>query len=190
MAIEQFAIQPTFVIVLAIALLIIGIIVLVTGFSRSLYGPPKSYNFGKGMSSKWVLRIVEIVLIELGVGLYAFGGMPSKITVNSQYVSIQSPPLFGVGNMQITSSEIASAEVAKIGSGNFSLSIRQNGISAGNLNLGVFTLANGYTAYVVSENSNDLIIQLNNGKYVVLGTSNTDALASSFSQNVYQLKSP
>ena len=122
--------------------------------------------------------------------MYAFGGMPSTITVRSSYLYIQSSPFFGIGNMNITSSEIASAYVAQIGSGNLTLSIRQDGISAGNLNLGVFTLGNGKTANVVSNNPTDLILQLNNGQYVILGTSNTTALASSFSQNVYQLKSP
>jgi hypothetical protein len=190
MTIEQFTVQPTFVILVAIVLSVIGIIVLVTGLSSRLYGPAKSHNFGKGMSSRWVLIIVGLTVIGLGVGLFAFGGMPSTITVGSSYVHLQSSPLFGVGDINISSSEIASAYVAQIGSGNLSLPIRQNGISAGNLNLGVFTLGNGHTAYVASTNSTDLIIQLNNGKYVILGTSNTTALASSFSQNVYPLKSP
>ena len=49
------------------------------------------------------------------------------------------------------------------------------------------TLGNGDTAYVVSNNSTDLLIQLNSGEYVILGTSNTNALATSFSQSVYPL---
>jgi len=49
-------------------------------------------------------------------------------------------------------------------------------------------LGNGKTAYVVSNNSTDLIIQLDGGKYVILGTSDTNALVASFSQSVYPLK--
>lgn len=82
------------------------------------------------------------------------------------------------------------AYVGQIDSGNLTLS-KQTGTNAGNLNLGLFTFGNGHTAYVISDNPTDLIIQLNNnGNYVILGTSNTTSLAASFSQYVYQLKSP
>jgi hypothetical protein len=60
--------------------------------------------------------------------------------------------------------------------------------SGGNVGIfRTFTLGNGKTAYVISNNSTDLIIELNSGKYVILGTSDTNALATSFSQSVYQL---
>ena len=192
MAIEQFTIQPTFVIVLAIALAAAGIIILVTGLFVRMWDAPKPFSYGRvgvgKVTRRWAFIIGGIILIGTGVGLYALGGMPSTITVGSGYVYIQSTPL-GTGNFNITSSEIASAYVAQIGSGNLTLSTRQWGVSIGDLNLGVFTLGNGKTANVVSDNPTDLIIQLNNGKYVILGTSNTAALASSFSQNVYPLKS-
>jgi hypothetical protein len=194
MTIEQFTVQPTFVIVLAIALAAAGIIISVTGlFSRPLEAP-KLFPYGRVGVGRGTRRgafiIGGIILIGTGVGLYALGGLPSTITIGSGYVNIQSPPFFGAGNLKITSSEIASAYVAQIGSGNLTLSTRQWGVSIGNLNLEVFTLGNGKTANVVSNNLTDLIIQLNNGQYVILGTSNTAALASSFSQNVYQLKPP
>ena len=193
MSTQQFTVQPTFVIVLAIALAAVGIIILVTGlFSRPLEAP-KLFPYGRVGVGRGTRRgafiIGGIILIGTGVGLYALGGLPSTITVGSGYVYIQSPPL-GTGNINVTSSEIASAYVAQIGSGNLTLSTRQWGVSIGNLNLGVFTLGNGHTAYVVSDNPTDLIIQLKNGDYVVLGTSDTNALATSFSQNVYALKSP
>jgi hypothetical protein len=193
MSTQQFTVQPTFVIVLAIALAAVGIIILVTGlFSRPLEAP-KLYSFGRvgvGKGTRKAAFIIGgIILIGTGVGLYALGGLPSTITVGSGYVYIQSPPL-GTGNINVTSSEIASAYVAQIDSGNLTLSTRQWGVSIDNLNLGVFTLGNGKTANVVSNNPTDLIIQLNNGQYVILGTSNATALASSFSQNVYPLKTP
>ena len=195
MFIEQFTVQPTFVIVLAIALAAVGIIILVTGLFNRPLEAPKLYSFGRAGvpvgkgTRRWTFVIVGIMLIGIGVGSYALGGLPSTITVGSGYVSIQSPPFFGAGNMKITSSEIASAYVGQIGSGNLTLS-KQDGTNAGNLNIGVFTLGNGKTAYVVSTSSTDLIVQLNNGQYVILGTANTNALAAAFSQNVYQLKSP
>ena len=190
MSIEQFTVQPTFVIVTAIALAVVGIIVLVTGLIIRPLEAPKLYSFGRVRVGKGTRRVAFIIagtiLIGTGVGLYALGGIPSTITVGSGYVYIQSPPFFGAGSMNITSSEIASAYVGQIGSGNLTLS-KQDGTSAGNLNIGVFTLGNGHTAYVVSDNSTDLIIQLKNGDYVVLGTSRTNALATSFSQSVYNL---
>ena len=191
MSVEQFTVQPTFVIVLAIALAAVGIIILAGGlFSRPLEAP-KLFPYGRVGVGRGTRRaafiIAGIILIGTGVGLYALGGLPSTITVGSGYVSIQSPPI-GTGNINVTSSEIASAYVAQIGSGNLTLSTRQWGVSIGNLNLGVFTLGNGKTANVVSNNPTDLIIQLNNGQYLILGTSNTTALASSFSQNVYPPK--
>jgi len=191
MSVEQFTVQPTFVIVLAIALAAVGIIILAGGlFSRPLEAP-KLFPYGRVGVGRGTRRaafiIAGIILIGTGVGLYALGGIPSTITVGSGYVYIQSPPL-GTGNINVTSSEIASAYVAQIGSGNLTLSTRQWGVSIGNLNLGVFTLGNGKTAHVVSNNPTDLIIQLNNGQYLILGTSNTTALASSFSQNVYPPK--
>jgi hypothetical protein len=191
MSVEQFTVQPTFVIVLAIALAAVGIIILAGGlFSRPLEAP-KLFPYGRVGVGRGTRRaafiIAGIILIGTGVGLYALGGIPSTITVGSGYVYIQSPPL-GTGNINVTSSEIASAYVAQIGSGNLTLSTRQWGVSIGNLNLGVFTLGNGKTANVVSNNPTDLIIQLNNGQYLILGTSNTTALASSFSQNVYPPK--
>jgi hypothetical protein len=88
--------------------------------------------------------------------------------------------------MNITTNKIASAYVGQIGSGNLTLS-KQHGTNYDHFNTGIFTLGNGDTAYVVSSNSTDLIIQLNSGEYVILGTSNTFALATSFSQSVYPL---
>ncbi len=88
--------------------------------------------------------------------------------------------------MNITSSQITSAYLGLIGSGNLTLS-KQQGTNYDHFNVGIFTLGDGKTAYVVSNNSTDLIIQLNCGEYVILGTSDTNALATSFSQNVYSL---
>jgi hypothetical protein len=79
-----------------------------------------------------------------------------------------------------------SAYLGQIGSGNLTLS-KQHGTNYDHFNVGIFTLGNGKTAYVVSNNSTDLIIQLSSGGYVILGTSDTNALATSFSRSVYPL---
>ena len=109
MSIEQFTVQPTFVIVLAIVLAAAGIIILVTGlFSRPLEAP-KLFPYGRvgvGKATRKAAFIIGgIILIGTGVGLYALGGIPSTITVGSGYVYIQSPPL-GTGNFNVTSSEL------------------------------------------------------------------------------------
>jgi len=102
-------------------------------------------------------------------------------------VNIQSPSFNGAGNMNITANKIASAYVGQIGSGNLTLS-KQHGTNYDHFNVGIFTLGNGSKAYVVSNNSTNLIIELNNGEFVILGTSNTNGLAVSFSHSVYPLK--
>jgi hypothetical protein len=131
--------------------------------------------------------IIGIVVIGLGVWLFFDSNTPSTITVGSGYVNIQSPGFSDAGSMNITANKIASAYVGQIGSGNLTLS-KQHGTNYGHFNVGIFTLGNGNTAYVVSNNLTDLIIQLNSGEYVILGTSNTNALATSFSQNVLPIK--
>ena len=146
------------------------------------------------LNSKYGRIIGGIVLIALAlITAFVVYYTPTEITVGTGYINVQFPifsALPPIGDKNITSNQIASAFVGQIGSGDFSLN-KVSGFNCGNINVGVFTLGNGATAYVVSTNSTaDLIIQLNNGQYVILGTSNTNALATSFSQNVYQLKSP
>lgn len=130
--------------------------------------------------------VIGLVVIGLGVGLYFLSASPTVVNVGNGYVSVESSSISGTGNLNVTSSEIASAYIAQIGSGNFTLS-KQHGTNIGSLNIGVFTLGNGATAYVVSDNSTDLIIKLNSGSYVILGPSHTSALALSFSQNVHRI---
>jgi hypothetical protein len=102
-------------------------------------------------------------------------------------VSVKSSSFTGAGNINFPANSVASAYVGPIGSGNLTLS-KQHGTNYDDFNVGIFTLGNGMIAYVVSNNSTDRIIQLNTGEYVILGTSNTNALALSFSQSVYPLK--
>jgi len=197
MSIEQFTVQAPYSALLTIAL--IGIIaagsaLIVIGLSGKLL---KVKSIGYTLNNKYVFSICGVVLIALALSGFFIYYAPSTVTVGSGYVNVQfsgfSPNSPGVpfisGSKNFTSSEISDAFVGQIGSGNFTLN-KQYGTNDGNTNIGSFTLGNGATAYVASTNPTDLIIQLNNGQYVILGTSNTDALATSFSQNVYPLKSP
>lgn len=180
MVIEQFTIQTGFGIIPMAIMVVTGAFLLVLAFATGRHAKRVRQTFA-------ILIIIGIAVIGLGVWLYFAIDTPSTITVGSGYVSINSPSFSGAGNLNVTSSEITSAYVGQIGSGNLTLSSRQHGTSNADFNVGVFTLGNGRTAYVVSNNSTDLIIQLDTGEYVILGTSNTDALATSFSQSVYTL---
>jgi len=126
-------------------------------------------------------------MIGLGVGLFNSAMAPSTITIGTGYVYVNSSSFAGAGDMNVTSSSIVAAYVVHIGSGNWTLS-RQHGTKIGNFNVGVFTLGNGATAYVVCSNSSALAIQLSAGRYVVLGTSDTNALVSDFSQYVHPVE--
>ncbi len=181
MSVEQFTVQPSssLGIIALVALVVTGAILLILAFATGRHAKTVRTTFV-------VLIIIGIVVIGLGVWLFSAFNTPSTITVGSGYVSIQSPSFNGAGDMNITSGKIASAYLGQIGSGNLTLS-KQHGTNYDHFNVGIFKLRNGNTAYVVSSNSTDLIIHLYSGEYVILGTLDTNALATSFSQSVYPL---
>ncbi|MDR0492983.1 MAG: hypothetical protein LBH74_05035 [Nitrososphaerota archaeon] len=189
MAVEQFVVGLTSVFWSAIALAVIGVILLVPALFSRLWSGPKLgpiYAWTSENLRKKMFIITGIMFIGVGVMVLVSFGY-ATITVDSGYVNVHPPLTFGAGNINITSDEIASAYVGQIGAENLTLS-KQQGQSTGNDRLGVFTLGDGQTAYVISNNPTALIIQLTNGQYVILGTTDIDALASSFSQNVHPLK--
>jgi hypothetical protein len=181
MPVEQFTVQPS-----SILGLIALIVLVVTGMSLILL----ALVFGR--RAKTIRRtfvaliIIGVATMGIGAWIYYEATTPSTITVGSGYVSIRSPGFFGAGDRNVTTDKIASAYVGQLDSGNLTLS-KQHGTNYDDFNVGIFTLGNGRTAYVVSSNSTNLIIQLDNGEYVILGTSNTDALVTSFSQSVYAI---
>jgi hypothetical protein len=182
MSVEEFTVQPPIGLGLIplIGLVVTGIVLIVLAFATG--------RRAKTIRGTFVLLIITgLAVIGLGIWLFFSATGSSTITVGSGYVSITSPSFSGTGNLNFTASEITSAYVTQIGSGNFTLS-KQHGTNYGDFNVGVFTLGNRDTAYVVSNNSTDLIIHLDTGDYLILGTSNTDALASKFSQSVYPLQ--
>ena len=181
MSVEQFIVQPSSI----LGLIVLAALV-VTGVALIVLAIVTGRRAKTIRSTFLALLIIGIVIIAGGIWLFFAVNTPSTITVGSGYVSIQSPGFGGAGNMNITSSQIVSAYVGQICSGNLTLS-KQHGINYDHFNVGIFTIGNGKTAYVVSNNSTDLIIQLKSGEYVLLGTSDTNALAASFSQSVYSL---
>ena len=192
MSVEQFTVQAPYSVVVTIAvigLIATGSVFVVMGLLGKLLNVK---SIGYTLNNRYAAIIAGAVLIALSFGLFIIYYSPSTITVGPGYVNVQfsgfspnAPSIpFISGNKNITSSEVSGAFVGQIGSGNFTLN-KQSGTNDGNTNIGLFTLGKDATAYVASVNSTDLIIQLNNGQYVILGTSNTNALATSFSQNVY-----
>jgi hypothetical protein len=181
MSVEQFAVQSSSSIgIIALVILVVtGVALLILAITTGRRAKTVRRTF-------IALLVIGIVVIGLGVELFYATSTPSTITVGSGYVSIRSPSFNGAGNLNVTSNQIVSAYMGQIGSGNLTLA-KQHGTNYDHLNVGVFTLGNGATAYVVSSNSTDLIIQLNSGKYVILGTSNTAALVAGFSKSVYSI---
>ena len=181
MSVEQFTVQPSSSLgtIALVALVVTGAVLLLLALTTGRRAKTIRHTFV-------ALMIIGILVIGLGIWLFFASDTPSTITVGSGYMSIQSPIFNGAGNINITANKITSAYVGQIGSGNLTLS-KQRGTNYDHFNVGIFTIGNGGTAYVVSNNSTDLIIQLNSGEYVIIGTSNTRALATSFSQSVYPL---
>ena len=182
MSAEQFTVQPpsSLGLIPLVILVVTGIILIVLALATGRRAKTIRATFA-------LLIIIGIAVIGLGIWLFFSTTIPSTITLSSGYISITSPSFGGTGNLNFTSNEITSAYIGQISSGNLTLS-RQHGTTSGDFKVGVFTLGNTETAYVVSNNSTDLIIHLNTGNYLILGTSDTDALASSFSKSVYSLQ--
>jgi hypothetical protein len=175
--------------VIPIALVALGAVMLAAGFSKKLAHILATYSLkARPTENRYVYLIVGILVIGIGATIYVTSSLPSTITIGPQYVSYQSSFL-GAGSMNVASDQIANAYVGQLGQGDLRMS-RTFGTSSGSLNIGLFALANGKTAHVVTNNPSSLIIELKNGEYVILGISDMDALTASFSQNVYQLSSP
>jgi len=139
-----------------------------------------------------------VLLIAGGLVVCALTSVtsPSVVTVGDGYINVESTSFNLVGGLlgissskYVASEEIAAAFVGQVGQGDFTLH-RQLGLDSGDTNVGIFALGNGATAYLATTNATCLIIELKNGEYLIIGTSDTQALANSFSQNVHPLKTP
>ena len=170
------------------SLRLIGIVLLILGFVLTsvvvlVYFWRRSKGNASARTYATILIVISSLIISGGV-FYAITGPNSSITVGNRYVTVSGKY---IGNETYYTSDIKAAFVENINTGSITLKTRTMGTSLGNINEGRFTLSNGASAYVISDNSTDLVVQLNSGFYLVLGTNNTNALATSFSANVFNV---
>lgn len=137
--------------------------------------------------TKFVALIVVVALIAAGIGSVGFvlgknANSPASITISNGYVKIDSSE---TGTINVSSSQITYAFVSQIHTGNLTIKSKQHGLNNNADNIGVFTLSNGATAYVLSDNSTNLFIKMNSGKYLIVGTSNLTGITSLFSKEVF-----
>lgn len=125
--------------------------------------------------------VVGIILLATGVGLFSGGTGGSVIVIRPGSISVSGR---FIGNSTYGASDVRAAFVGNIVTGNLTLARRDTGTKLGNINEGIYTLSNGASAHVVSVNQTDLFVELDSGLYLVLGTPNTNALASDFAAAV------
>lgn len=134
---------------------------------------------------------VGIVLALLvGGGLAATFLNPSAptIAVGPGQVSISAQV---IGTMSFQATDMKQACTQTVGSGLLASMFKQSGTNYGNYNVGTYSLDNGATAYVVSDNPSNVVVELDSGLYLVLGppSSNFTGFVSYFSENVLPVTS-
>jgi hypothetical protein len=191
---EQFIVQPLYdseVALVVVALLAIGVVLLLACLLV--------IRIKRGSSYSDVYQVLTLCFGIVGIALVCVSGFlyygthnspSSMVTIGDGYINVESTYFVGVGvngdNKNVTSEEIAAAFVGQVGSGDFKLR-KQHGLNYGDVNVGRYTLGNGATAYIASTSSTNLIIHLKSGQYLIVGNQDTQAIANSFSQNVYKL---
>ena len=165
------AVQDIGPIMAGVALIIIGVgIVFLIRYrktSKRLKGPIGALLTG-------IILLVTSFVLFSGTG-------GSTIIVRQGSISVSGA---FIGNGTYHASDIQSAFVENVYTGTLQLNNRDYGTALGDYNEGVYTLSNGAAAHVVSTNQTALVIMLNSGLYLDLGTPNTSALASDFAANV------
>jgi len=140
-------------------------------------------NNNQGSLSK-VIPVI-LILVIIGIPLITIGdtsGGGSSINIGPHYIAINGQ---FIGSKNYTSTQVKYAFTENINSGNLTISNRNEGTSLGSLNEGLFTLSNGQSAYIIDVNATVLVVQLQNGVALVLGSSNTTALVAAFNEYVY-----
>jgi len=205
--IDQFVVQPSIgfvgILVMGAAIATVGVALVLVAASNKLFMLAyiasrfnALFSVSKHTGHKYAWLILGGTLIILG-SLLVCGGVAvsssSVVSVGEGYISVESKTftvggLFGISDIKVvTSEDIVGAFVGQIGSGEFRLQ-KQFGLDSGDTNMGVFTLGNGATAYIASTNSTNLVVELKNGEYLIVGTTKTRTIADSFAQNVYPLQ--
>jgi hypothetical protein len=139
-------------------------------------------RLNKGLAA----AIVVSLLVAGGLAANLLNPSASSITVGQGQVSIN---MQGVGSMSFTAAEMKQAYVQNVGEGVLASMFKQVGTNVGDYNVGTFSLRNGATAYVVSDDASNVVVELNNGAYVVMGppSDNFTAFVGYFSENVLQV---
>jgi hypothetical protein len=208
MVLDQFIVQPqvsfgSSIIIVGVCLIAVGVALVLLAVSSKLIQLAhiadrinSFFSVSKDTGNKYAWIILGIILIIGGgimVSAITSAISPSVVTVSNGYINVESNAFTSVGaifcissSKNVTSEEITAAFVGQIGSGDFKLH-KQYGLNSGDTNIGLYTLGNGAKAYVATTNSTSLIIELKNGEYLIVGSSDTYALANSFAQNVHPL---
>jgi len=207
MIIDQFVVQPPVnigAIIAVVALIAAGFgLILASSSKRLMNVLPISWHAKKlGHRFIYNFTIVGIVLILFGGAIFyssynSYKPLPATIKIYEGYISANSgyfianhPSNQDLSIIKATFSPyVVTAFVGEIGSGNLKLH-KQTGLAYGDTYVGRFTLENGATAYVTTTNTTCLVIQIEDGDYLIVGTQDTQTLANSFSQNIHSLTKP
>jgi hypothetical protein len=141
--------------------------------------------------NKRVYRLMSIVfamILITGLPIYivqGISGSNAEISMGTGFVHVSGPY---IGNQNFTSSQVRYAFMENINTGNVTITIRDAGTSLGNLNEGLFTLSNGKTAYVATDNATSLVVSLDSGKFLILGSQDSLPLAEYFSSHVKNVR--
>lgn len=163
-------------------LILIGIVAFVAAL---IYYLARIRGTGKNRQFYRVFIFVVIFMVT-GAPLYILGSSGGPGIVMIQHGSITVSGAY-IGNNTYNTSDIKYAFVENLGSGNITLSSKNIGTNAGSINEGKFTLSNGASAHVISSNSTNLVILLNTGLYVILGSNQTPRMATVFSSSVFSV---
>lgn len=149
---------------------------------------PKSRDFKRILVSVGVLVVVVIVILAMFV-FPSTTNTSSDVYINigNGFVEFSSPE---TGTVNVSASQIVNTSVVHMDTG---LLVMQKDHGYGGRvsqtvnyhNLGVYTLANDATAYVASNNLTNLVVALNDGKYLVLAPEhNVTTFLTDFSKYV------
>lgn len=131
-----------------------------------------------------LLSIVFAMILITGLPLYivqGISGSNADIGIGTGYVRVSGPY---IGNRNFTSTQVRYAFMENINTGNVTITIREAGTSIGNLNEGMFRLNNGETAYVATDNATSLVVSLDSGAFLILGSHDSLSMAEYFSSHV------
>ena len=125
--------------------------------------------------------VVAGVAVSLLVFLYAGGAFsPSpSITIKGDQIVLSASPYL---TRTVDAGMVREAYITNIDNGNISLSTPWGAnwgtASLGNFMLGKFTMSNGAPAYVVTGQSENVVMRLSDGSYLVMGPSDFSGFVS------------